>query len=473
MYFSTPCKDFSPPVVINQYFKAVREGAKPLQYDMVDSISLGQEFQATGELKVVEKIVDGTNYVYIAVETKEQIDIPVKNIMGVSSLSSFHTDGEYISESLDGDRLVENKVFAQVVDDFRVDDVYHATDSGFLDFVEYAARTKFFADKVIRYLGVAVRQVIARKDSPFLIYKAGMRRTISKQLWEVRLSPEAILKLQQEEEEKRKREIEIKRRAEEQERLRKEEEARQAQYQYNKRNNHIRDQYLFFDDKLHRYTYNGDVLQSVTNFVENCFPMFDVEYHAKGVAARQGKPTQEIIAMWERKGQESRERGTEMHNKIEKYYQGISSPEDETFRLFKMFASRVILKPYRTEWAVFDEEFKIAGTIDFVDYQNGKYTIFDWKRSDKLVANEMPIKASIYKSKGLYPLEHLEDCPYYHYALQLSLYKFILEKNYNIRVEDLRLGVFHPSYNKPYVLKISYLEEEVNALMRLRSEIVF
>ena len=138
-----------------------------------------------------------------------------------------------------------------------------------------------------------------------------------------------------------------------------------------------------------------------------------------------------------------------------------------------MFASKVILKPYRTEWAVFDEEFKIAGTIDFVDYQNGKYTIFDWKRSDKLVANEMPIKASIYKSKGLYPLEHLEDCPYYHYALQLSLYKFILEKNYNIRVEDLRLGVFHPSYNKPYVLKISYLEEEVNALMRLRSEIVF
>lgn len=144
MYSSTPNKDFSPPVVINQYFKAVREGAKPLQHDMVDSISLGQEFQATGELKVVEKIVDGTNYVYIAVETKEQIDIPVKNIMGISSLSSFHTDGEYISESLDGDRLVENKVFAQVVDDFRVDDVYHATNSGFLDFVVHAAITNFF-----------------------------------------------------------------------------------------------------------------------------------------------------------------------------------------------------------------------------------------------------------------------------------------------------------------------------------------
>jgi len=469
-------KDFTTPVVILQYYKAGEKGATLLKHDTVDSISLGQEFHATGVLKVVEKIVDGTNYVDIVVETKEKIDISVKSIMGLSSFKFYHTDGEYISESLDGDRLVEEKVFAQVVDDFRFDDVYHATIHGFIDYVAYAATINFFADKVIRYLGVAVRQYTARRDSPpnfVLKYKAGMRRVITKQLWEVRLSPEAILKLQQEEEERRKREIEIKRRAEEQERLRKEEEARQAQYQYNKRNNHIRDQYLFFDDKLHRYTYNGDVLQSVTNFVENCFPMFDVEYHAKGVAARQGKPTQEIIAMWERKGQESRERGTEMHNKIEKYYQGISSPEDETFRLFKMFASKVILKPYRTEWAVFDEEFKIAGTIDFVDYQNGKYTIFDWKRSDKLVANEMPIKASIYKSKGLYPLEHLEDCPYYHYALQLSLYKFILEKNYNIRVEDLRLGVFHPSYNKPYVLKIPYLGKEVNALMALRSEIVF
>ena len=61
----------------------------------------------------------------------------------------------------------------------------------------------------------------------------------------------------------------------------------------------------------------------------------------------------------------------------------------------------------------------VAGTIDFVDYQDGKYTIYDWKRSDKIIANGMPVKVSKYQENGLYPLEHLDNCAYYHYALRL------------------------------------------------------
>lgn len=109
--------------------------------------------------------------------------------------------------------------------------------------------------------------------------------------------------------------------------------------------------------------------------------------------------------------------------------------------------------PYRTEWAVYDWEQKNAGTIDFVDYQNGEYIIYDWKRSDKLISkNGLPIKNSLYGEKALPPIDNLDDSPYYHYALQLSLYKYILEKNYGITVSKLRLGIFHPSYNNPYVL---------------------
>jgi ATP-dependent exoDNAse (exonuclease V) beta subunit len=185
-----------------------------------------------------------------------------------------------------------------------------------------------------------------------------------------------------------------------------------------------------------------------------------------------GMTEEEVIAMWEQKGKESRELGTAMHQKIESYYQGKQPYEDDAFRLFKVFADKVKLEPYRTEWAVYDTDYNIAGTIDFVDYQDGKYTIYDWKRSDKIIANGMPVKVSKYQEKGLYPLEHLENCAYYHYALQLSLYKFILEKNYDIKVSDLRLGIFHPSYDKPYVLKMPYLENEVKTLMELRSEVI-
>ena len=241
---------------------------------------------------------------------------------------------------------------------------------------------------------------------------------------------------------------------------------------YNTIHRHSRDRYLSFDETNHTYTVEGNPLQSVTNIVENCFPKFDAQLHAKTTAAKIGMTEEEVIAMWERKGKESRELGTAMHQKIESYYQGKDSKEDDAFRLFKMFADKVKLEPYRTEWAVYDTDYNIAGTIDFVDCQDGKYTIYDWKRSDKIIANGMPVKVSKYQEKGLYPLEHLENCAYYHYALQLSLYKFILEKNYDIKVSDLRLGIFHPSYDKPYVLKIPYLENEVKTLMELRSEII-
>lgn len=79
---------------------------------------------------------------------------------------------------------------------------------------------------------------------------------------------------------------------------------------------------------------------------------------------------------------------------------------------------------------------------------------------------------SKYGEKGKYPIENLDNCPYYHYALQLGIYKYILEQKYNIQVSELRLGIFHPSYDKPYVLRMPYLGDEVNKLMDLRSEVV-
>jgi len=286
---------------------------------------------------------------------------------------------------------------------------------------------------------------------------------------------EAEIKKKEEEKRKEQQErlrLEEERRKAEEERRRKEEEARLEKFRYNKRNSHRRDYCISFDEANHKYTVGGVNLQSVTNLVENCFPKFDAQLHAKTTAAKLGITPQEVINMWERKGKESRELGTAMHQKIESYYQGKQPYEDDAFRLFKIFADKVKLEPFRTEWAVYDTDYNIAGTIDFVDYQDGKYTIYDWKRSDKIIANGMPVKVSKYQEKGLYPLEHLENCAYYHYALQLSLYKFILEKNYDIKVSDLRLGIFHPSYDKPYVLKMPYLENEVKTLMELRSEVI-
>lgn len=269
-------------------------------------------------------------------------------------------------------------------------------------------------------------------------------------------------------------EIVHKKEIEEERKRQEEEEKRLEQYRFNIRNRHWRDNKVLFREEDHIYIVDGAPLDSVTTFVKNCFPMFDSEFHAKRKAEDLGITKEAVLEMWEKKGRESREQGTAMHEKIESYYLGKPVSTDETFELFRIFANKIALKPYRTEWAVYDWDQKIAGTIDFVDYQNGEYIIYDWKKSDKLIAkNGLPIKNSQYGVKALPPIENLDDSPYYHYALQLSLYKYILEKNYGITVSKLRLGIFHPSYNKPYVLEIPYLQNEINALFGLRSEAIF
>ena len=54
------------------------------------------------------------------------------------------------------------------------------------------------------------------------------------------------------------------------------------------------------------------------------------------------------------------------------------------------------------------------------------FYLFDWKRSKQIK------KENRYR-KGKHPLNHLDDANYWHYALQLNIYKYILEKNYIIK----------------------------------------
>ena len=124
---------------------------------------------------------------------------------------------------------------------------------------------------------------------------------------------------------------------------------------------------------------------------------------------------------------------------------------------------------YRTEWAIFDEESRVAGTLDFLDYQNGKFSIYDWKRSNKVVdRNGTPEKANRWGDHAYAPIAHIVDTTFWHYALQVSIYRYILEKNYGIQVSDNHLAVFHPDYDRPHVVDTPYLKDEVISVLNKR-----
>ena len=71
--------------------------------------------------------------------------------------------------------------------------------------------------------------------------------------------------------------------------------------------------------------------------------------------------------------------------------------------------------------------------------ENGGYDIYDWKRSKEI------------KRGGFNNLQHpvlsaLPDSNYWLYSLQLNLYKYVLEKNYGLRIDNLFLVAIHPEF---------------------------
>lgn len=249
----------------------------------------------------------------------------------------------------------------------------------------------------------------------------------------------------------------------------------------NERNTHERDPYLSFDPESHTYHLGSQEMKSVTTLVEESFPQFDATHWATRKALKEGVDPQVILDRWNREACRARDLGTVMHERIERYYLALSSgmqpegPEGDTdaYRLFHLFAANNRLHPYRTEWRIYHEDYGVAGTLDFLERTpQGTFNIYDWKRSKKLIDSKdgRIITASPYRATGLHPISHLPDTSYWHYALQLSIYRLILEERYGIHVTGMKLGVFHPHYTLPWIVEVPYLHTEaINILNKVKN----
>ena len=131
-----------------------------------------------------------------------------------------------------------------------------------------------------------------------------------------------------------------------------------------------------------------------------------------------------------------------MHNDIEYYYNKEPvNNESEEFSYFQNFLKDFPdLKPYRTEWMIFHEELMLSGSIDMI-YENsdGTLQIYDWKR-----CKEIEHETNYNKYATTQCISHLPDTNFWHYALQLNVYKAILEQKYGKKITDLYLVCMHP-----------------------------
>jgi len=289
------------------------------------------------------------------------------------------------------------------------------------------------------------------------------------------------------------------------------------------KNPHPRDANITFEPVAHKYTIgavsNSGNYISVTTWLHSHFEHFDADKIITGMMASKnwassvyyGKTRDEIKAQWDASRDEASFAGTQMHYAIECYYNGgcapqlsfldggsapptpivsggcapptpfldggcapptpAANPNDGISPFFMNFVRDYAhLVPYRTEWMVYDEEVKIAGSIDMVFEDpavDGGLMIYDWKR-----VKEIKKTSSFEKYSMTDCIQHLPDTNYWHYALQLNIYKAILERNYNKKITTLMLVCLHPdNKNKNYLLvKVPDLSREVSELFELRKK---
>lgn len=190
-------KDLSKSAIVSAYKQALGDKAEKLETKIIgnNGYSLGQEFHATGTLKVVEQEINGNKAVYVAVETTEGVDLSIKSLMGLSSLNGYHTQSPEGTEGFEhqwmdkaSDKEYKSKMVApSVVEDFDFSEAFQPKSRNLLEFIAIAEEEELFKGKTIRYLGTVVRPYVAKKKSEggFEHFKEGANRTISVKLWSV------------------------------------------------------------------------------------------------------------------------------------------------------------------------------------------------------------------------------------------------------------------------------------------------
>jgi len=247
-------------------------------------------------------------------------------------------------------------------------------------------------------------------------------------------------------------------------------------------NKHERDDNVAFKADGHIYTIKhpgcpeGEKgFTSVTTFVHTLFNKFDSDKIIDNMMKSKkwpdskyyGMTKDEIKKQWSDKGTKAADAGTDLHANIEEFYNGMSIENDSVeYRYFMDFHKDYPdLKAYRTEWMIYHEELRFAGSIDMIyQDQDGSLLIYDWKRVADISKNSRNNEWS--KSDILV----VPDSKYWHYSLQLNVYKAILVEKYNMPVGNLFLVSLHPDNKTYHRILVKDLQAEVRELFAERLE---
>lgn len=199
--------------------------------------------------------------------------------------------------------------------------------------------------------------------------------------------------------------------------------------------------FLYNEDE-HRYFYKTPEktleLDSTNKYIDQFKNEFDPHGHILfACAKKEGITPSEVKRQW----RETAKIGTQCHSYIERFRETGVRKEEYPRDIYPIHAKKIQafwsifdrqLKDYASlfpEGKVFSLKYGVAGGLDDLLLINGKPSVVDYKTNDKLRVNKGYLKP---------PFSFLPDTSKNQYALQLAVYKVIIED-----ATGLELG---PSY---------------------------
>lgn len=206
---------------------------------------------------------------------------------------------------------------------------------------------------------------------------------------------------------------------------------------------------------------------SVTGFIEEFFSPFNEGEVAAACANTKNKKSkyyqktiEQVLQMWET----TREVGHIVHAELENWFKDRTNFPQTDRGIAGMTWAEQHLPPhweYYPELRIAAPPYRLAGTADLLVHNTDKDTWFllDWKTNSKILKTG-------YKMGTHDATKHIVDSNYWHYSLQLSIYKMMLEEYYGIHVKDM--AIVHlledPDPLNPWDLdfyQINYLKHQV------------
>ena len=237
--------------------------------------------------------------------------------------------------------------------------------------------------------------------------------------------------------------------------------------------------FKFFENG-HYYEYKGKrVGISVTRFIEQYCNEFDAQAVAEKVAIKQNKTVQEVLDEWDYKNKFACAKGSAIHE----YTQSLWSKEKYKVRYFdnsekfintvEYIARQSIdfyndyqdrLEHLADEFVVGSPEYDICSAIDhlFINKLTGGLVLVDYKTNSDIHKTEK------YAKDMKVPLQHLKDFTLNHYYIQLSIYRYLVEKYTSLKIEEMFIVYFSENIENYEIIGIPYLKKEVEEILEIR-----